>query len=234
MNEAFEKAGDARDIPLFPLSVVLFPGTPLPLHIFEPRYRQLLADIRQGDSQFGLSYFAGIEDGPDRPPIGHLGCVAEVRDVQELPDGRSNILTIGVMRYRLEEYLVSENSYLVGRVNFFADEPEDEAALAPLAAEVLDLFMRIARAIRTINDDRSELPDLPVTDAEQLSFLVSAAIELEDEVKLELLEMRSTSERLGRLKEFLSRAVGDYEYRAQIHGSAKTNGHGSRKINLGE
>ena len=233
MIDDFEKVRGVHELPLFPLSVILFPGTPLPLHIFEPRYRQLLADAREGNSLFGLSYF-NAEGFEERPPVGHLGCVAEVRDVQDLPDGRSNILTVGVMRYRLDEYVSTDKTYLIGRISYFADEPEDEADLAPVAAEVMDLFMRIARAIRTINDDRSELPELPDTEAEQLSFLVSAAIELDDVMKLELLEMRSTSERLGRLRDYLLRAVDDYEYRARIHGVAKTNGHGAKKISLDE
>lgn len=233
MLDDFEKVRDVRELPLFPLSVVLFPGTPLPLHIFEPRYRQLLADAQDANSLFGLSYF-NAEGDDDRPPVGHLGCVAEIRDVQELPDGRSNILTVGVMRYRLDEYVATDRSYLVGRISYFSDDPEDEAVLAPVAAEVMDLFMRIARAIRAINDDRSSLPELPDTEAEQLSFLVSAAIDLDDVMKLELLEMRSTSERLRRLRDYLSRAVDDYEYRARIHGVAKTNGHGAKKVSLDE
>ncbi len=232
--ESSEEENYPREIPLFPLAVVLFPGTPLPLHIFEPRYRRLLADVQAGDKLFGLSYFGEAEAGEDRPAVGHLGCVAQVRDVQELPDGRSNILTIGQLRYRLDGYIDTDTPYLVGRVSYFADELEAESELLPLAAEVLDLFMRIARAIRTINDDHSDLPELPATDPEHLSFLVAAAIELNDEVKLELLEMRSTAERLRRLRTFLLRAVDDYEYRAKIHGVAKSNGHGAKKITLGE
>lgn len=232
--ESSEEGNYPREIPLFPLSVVLFPGTPLPLHIFEPRYRRLLSDVQGGDKLFGLSYFGEAQAGEDRPHVGHLGCLAQVRDAQELPDGRSNILTIGQLRYRLDEYLLTDAPYLMGRVTYFADEPESEAELLPLAAEVLDLFMRIARSIRTINDARSDLPELPATEPEHLSFLVAAAIELDDEVKLELLEMRSTSERLRRLRTFLLRAVDDYEYRAKIHGAAKTNGHGAKKITLGE
>jgi Lon protease-like protein len=233
MMDFLDKVRDIRELPLFPLSVVLFPGTPLPLHIFEPRYRQLLSDVQAANGMFGLSYFGEAEAGADRPPVGHLGCVAEVRDVQELPDGRSNILTIGLVRYRVDEYVATDKPYLVARVSFFADEPEDDAELSSVAAEVLDLFMRIALSIRTINDDRSDLPDLPATDPEHLSFLVSAAIELDDEIKLELLEMRATTERLRRLRTFLLRAVDDYEYRASIHGVAKSNGHGPKKVDLG-
>jgi Lon protease-like protein len=234
MMDSSDEGRYEREIPLFPLSVVLFPGTPLPLHIFEPRYRQLLSDVQAGDKIFGLSYLGEAHAGEDRPPLGHLGCVAEVRDVQELPDGRSNILTIGQVRYRLDEYVTTDAPYLVGRVTYFTDEPQDDEELLPLAAEVLDLFMRIARAIRTINDDGTDLPELLATEPEHLSFLVAAAIEMGDEVKLELLELRSTSERLRRLRTFLLRAVDDYEYRAQIHGVSKSNGHGAKKITLGE
>src|SRR5882762_8235052 len=116
MSEASNIVSGVNELPLFPLSVVLFPGVPLPLHIFEPRYRQMLTDIRVGNSFFGLSYFDSSTSDKEIPPTGHVGCVAEVTEVQEMPDGRSNVLTIGVIRYRVEEYLESDESYLVGRV----------------------------------------------------------------------------------------------------------------------
>ena len=100
------------------------------------------------------------------------------------------------------------------------------------AEEVSTLFMRIARAVRIINDERASLPDLPQTKPEHLSFLVAAAMELETEVKLELLELRYTSERLKRLRDLLARATPNYEERARIHAIAKQNGHGGKKIDL--
>ena len=230
MSEALDKVRDVRELPLFPLPVVLFPGMPLPLHIFEPRYRQMLSDIQAGDSLFGLSYFdaSEAEEGRDAPPIGHIGCVAEIVDAQAAGDGRSNILTVGVIRYRVEEYIERGDPYLVGRISYFEDELEDETTLARAAREVSELFMRIARAMRVINDERANLPELPATEPERLSFLVASAMEIDTELKLEMLEMRSTSERLNRVRELLSQAVKGYEERARIHKIAKHNGHGGR------
>jgi ATP-dependent Lon protease len=232
MSDASDKLRDVRELPLFPLPLVLFPGVPLPLHIFEPRYQQMLGDIRAHDSLFGLSYFDAAETDRDIPAIGHVGCVAEVTEVQPLSEGRSNILTIGLIRYRLESYVEQTESYLVGRVHFFEDEVEDTHFLEERADEVSKLFIRIAQAVRIINDERASLPELPPTEPERLSFLVAAAMELEAEVKLELLELTYTSERLKRLRDLLTRAVSNYEERARIHGIAKGNGHGGKKIDL--
>lgn len=232
MSEPSDKLRGVRELPLFPLPVVLFPGVPLPLHIFEPRYQRMLADVRARDQMFGLSYFDATEAAADVPPVGHVGCVAEVTDVQPLPDNRANILTVGLVRYRLEAYVDHGDPYLVGRVEFFEDEEEDSSLLVERADEVSKLFMRIARAVRIINDERASLPELPPTEPERLSFLVAAAMELETEVKLELLELRSTYERLKRLRDLLARAVPGYEERARIHDIAKGNGHGGKKIDL--
>ncbi|HEX8141369.1 MAG TPA: LON peptidase substrate-binding domain-containing protein [Pyrinomonadaceae bacterium] len=221
-----------RELPLFPLPVVLFPGVPLPLHIFEPRYRQMLADIRVRDNLFGLSYFDASASAQDRPPAGHIGCVAEVTETQTLADGRFNILTIGLLRYRVEAYVDHGDPYLLGEVSFFEDEAEDEGLLAERARKVTDIFLRIARAVRILNDERAALPELPETEPERLSFLVAAAVDLDAEVKQELLELRSTAERLRRLRDLLAGVVVGYEERARVHMIAKNNGHSGQKIDL--
>jgi Lon protease-like protein len=231
MNEALEKVRGVRELPLFPLPLVLFPGVPLPLHVFEPRYRSLLADVRASNNLFGLSYFDPGEGG-ERPEVGHVGCATEVVEVQPLPDGRSNIITLGVARYRAEEYVERGDPYLVARVEFFADEEGDAAVLEKRAAEVTGIFMRIARAMRTINDDRAALPELPDSDPERLSFLVAAVVEMDAPAKQELLEMRSTAERLRRLYTLLSEAVGSYEARARTHELARGNGHAGKRFDL--
>lgn len=233
MSEALERVRGVRELALFPLPLVLFPGVPLPLHIFEPRYRRMLGDVRAGRNIFGVSYMdEHALQGGERPPLGHVGCAAEIIEVQPLPDGRSNILTVGLVRYRLESYVETGEPYHVGRVLFFEDEEEDEERLKELGREVTDLFVRIARAVRTINDERASLPELPETGPERLSFLVAAAIELDAEGKQELLEMRSSAERLKRLRNLLSRAVNTYEERARLHAVAKRNGHGRKKLDI--
>ena len=232
MSEASEKVIGVRDLPIFPLSIVLFPGVPLPLHIFEQRYRQMLNDIRVSNNLFGISYFDVSTSQQEIPPAGHIGCVAEVSETQTLPDGRSNILTVGVIRYQIEEYVERGDPYLVARVSFFEDAEDDNELLRNSSREVAETFTRIARAVRTINDERASLPDISDTEPQQLSFLVAAAMEVDTELKQELLEMRSTSERLRRLRDMLARAVSSYEERARIHEMAKGNGHSGRKIEI--
>ena len=232
MSEAFDKVRGVRELPVFPLPVVLFPGMPMPLHIFEDRYRKMLADIRASDNLFGLSYFDPGSAQQDVPPAGHVGCVAEVTETQALPDGRSNILAVGVVRYEAESYVERGDSYLVVRPNYFEDESEDEVSLSTQSRDVANMFMRVANSIRVMNDERGNLPDISDTDPQRLSFLVAAAMEIEVETKQELLELRLTSERLNRLRDLLARVVGNYEERARLHTIAKGNGHGGKKIEI--
>lgn len=232
MSEATDKVRGQLELPLFPLPVVLFPGVPLPLHIFEPRYRQMLSDIRLAKNLFGLAYFDPTGSESDAPPAGHIGCVAEVTEVQTFPDGRSNILTLGVIRYRIESYVERGDPYLLAEVSYFEDDEEDEQILAGPSREVAETFTRIAQAVRTINDERATLPDISDTEPQRLSFLVAAAMEIDADVKQELLELRSTSERLERLRAMLNIAVTGYEERARIHELAKGNGHGGRRIEI--
>ena len=232
MSEASDKVRGLSNLPLFPLPVVLFPGVPLPLHIFEPRYRQMLTDIQLSDNMFGLAYFDPTISENEVPPAGHIGCVAEVTETQTFPDGRSTIMTLGVIRYRIESYVERGDPYLVAQVSYFEDDEEDESRLTATAREVAETFTRIAQAVRTINDERASLPDITDTEPQRLSFLVAAAMEIEADVKQELLELRSTSERLQRLRTMLNIAVKGYEERARIHELAKSNGHGGRRIEL--
>lgn len=233
MSEPLDKVRGVRELPLFPLPLVLFPGTPLPLHVFEPRYQQMLADVRAGNNMFGVSYFDQSTAVSDRPPVGHIGCVAEVVEVQPLPDGRSNLLSIGLIRYRVESYVDTDEAYLIGQVAFIKDgDEEDEESLKQSAREVASLFMRIARAVRIINDERAGLPELPETEPERLSFLVAAAIEMEAERKQELLELTSSAERLSQIHDLLVQAVPGYEERARMHALAKGNGHANKQLDL--
>ena len=234
MSEGSDKVRGVIDLPVFPLPVVLFPGVPLPLHIFEPRYRQMLTDIRPANNLFGVAYFDPSTSEVDVPPAGHIGCVAEVTETQTFPDGRSNILTLGVIRYRIESYVERETPYLVARISYFEDDDEDESVLTTSAHDVAETFTRIAQAVRTLNDERTNLPDITDTEPQRLSFLVAAAMEIDAEVKQELLELTSTSIRLERLRGMLSLAVKGYEERARMHELAKNNGHSGRKIDIDE
>ena len=232
MSEAFEKIVGAKYLPIFPLPLVLFPNELLPLHIFEPRYRQMLIDVQLGNSLFGVSYFDSSETISDEPELGSIGCATEVREVQTLEDGRSNVLTVGVIRYEIESYIEEKTPYLMAEVSFFEDFEEDETVLNPLADEVFLLFRRIAQAAHELSGQRGRLPEIPQTEPQMLSFLVAAAFNLPVEVKYEFVKSRSTITRLTRLREILRQAVVQAEESAAIGKVAKTNGHSKKKIDL--
>lgn len=232
MSDALEKVSGIEHIPIFPLPLVLLPNEVLPLHIFEPRYRTMLDDTEAGDQMFGVSRFDPDEATDDRPEIGSVGCVAELRDVQRMPDGRSNILTTGVVRYRIIDYVDLGKPYLTAQIEFFEDDAVEGTLLREKADEVFGLFERIAKAAFDIGGNRGEVPEIQQADPEALSFLVTAAFNLDDAVKYEFIEMTSTLDRLERLRNILVQAVDQMESSAEIIKVAKTNGHSSKKLDL--
>jgi ATP-dependent Lon protease len=232
MSEAREKVLGIKHLPIFPLPLVLLPNELLPLHIFEPRYRQLLKDVEMDKRLFGITHFNPPESFVEKPEVGTVGCVAEVREVHLLPDGRSNILTIGIIRYRLLDYVDAGEPYLIGDVEFFEDVKEVAEVLNPLSDEVFTLFKRVAKAAHKLSGERGRFPDIPQTEPEQLSFLVTAAFNLDAELKYQMLETDSTVERLTRLREILLQTVDKMEESAEIHKIAKTNGHSKKKIDI--
>ena len=232
MSDALEKVSGIKHLPLFPLPLVLLPNEFLPLHIFEPRYRQMLKDVALEKNMFGVSYFNPTEEFVEKPATGSIGCVAEIREVQAMPDGRSNVITVGVIRYHLIDYINDGAPYLVGDVEFFEDEEEDENTLNPLADEVFALFRRVALAAHKLSGERGAFPDVQQTEPQALSFLVMAAFNLEPDLKYQLLETRSTIERLERLKEILVQTVGKMEESAEINKIARTNGHSKKKLDI--
>lgn len=232
MSEESEKVLGIKHLPIFPLPLILLPYELLPLHIFEERYQKMLRDIALEKNLFGISLFAPQEEFIEKPEAGTVGCVAEIRELQTLEDGRSNILTVGIIRYHLIDYVDAEEPYLVGDIEFFEDEVEDEVALNPLADEVFGLFRRVAKAAHKLSGNQGEFPEIPQAPPEQLSFLVSAAFNLDNEMKYEMLEMRRTSDRLERLRDILSQAVTQVEESAQINKISRTNGHSNKKIDI--
>jgi len=206
-----------RELPIFPLPIVLFPGATQPLHIFEPRYRNLLADCLDGDRCFGIAYAA--PDKPSDPAPGDVGCIAHILTTQSLPDGRSDILTTGEQRFVLLEWLATDRPYRMARVEEFVDEPGEAAESEELAINVRRDFLRVLQAME------QDPPELPI-DPEALSFRVAATLELEAPGKLALLAIRSTTVRLRRLAAVLQPLAADAERRAAIRHHARSNGKG--------
>jgi Lon protease-like protein len=211
-------------LPIFPLSVVLFPGTPLPLHIFEPRYRRMLSDCLEGDRRFGITP-AGRDDG--MPDPGTVGCVAEIRVNQELPDGRANIVVLGGERFVLTRPMEDEVPYFVALVQPFDEEPGSEPP-SEAATRLREVFAGYYALLRQLNDVEPEDPSLP-DDAVGLSFHISAAIECDPGVKQRLLVERSTARRVEALLMLVPILAAAVESALRIHRRAHTNGRGGAR-----
>ena len=214
----------SRLLPIFPLPVVLFPGVPLPLHIFEPRYRRLLAECLAGNRQFGMLYCpAGVAE--EAIARGQVGCVARIESAEQLPDGRSNIVVMGAQRFVFEGFVDSPAPYHVGTVVDLEDRAEPTALLEELAERVRETFTRVGRAARTIANDTDPLPPLQ-EDPSLLAFGVAAMIDMEAEARQRLLASRSAGERLEEIHSLLVIALRTLEPRAAVHERAKSNGRG--------
>ena len=215
----------AWELAIFPLPLVLFPGATQPLHIFEPRYRRLLADCLDGGRRFGIVYAAADPARPDwdpEPAPGAVGCTARIRLAQQLPDGHSNILTDGERRFVLRAWRPTDRPYRVARVEEFDDAAADPADLFPLADEVRERFARLAELLGTPVAEPAAFP----ADVERLSFIVAAALDLDGDTRLALLALRDTATRLRRLADLLRTLVADAERHAAARERARGNGKG--------
>lgn len=204
-------------LPLFPLNLVLFPGEPLPLHIFEPRYRELLADCLAGDQRFGIT--ASIP-----PVIGALGSVARIRAAQPLPDGRSNIVVMGERRFAIRALLPEDHQYAVGAVEEFDDQP-GTAPLPQERAQLKELAEEYRSALSLLTDNPDDDSDW-AEQSEPFTFQVAALAGLEVDAKERLLATRSTRDRARALIELLPSLLRLVRSRAEVHVRARSNGKG--------
>ena len=187
-----------RELPLFPLpEVVLFPGRPLPLHIFEFRYRIMMNTILESDRRFGVLLWDPVRGQP-----ASIGCCAEIIQYQRLEDDRMKILTLGQQRFRVLEY-VREKPYKVGLVEWIEDQPPQKD-LRPLAMDVEQLLRDVVRLSAKLTDQDIELPeDIPDLPTE-LSYWVGSNLYGVAEEQQALLEMQDTAARLEREAEILT------------------------------
>lgn len=200
-------------IPLFPLEIVLFPGRSLPLHIFEPRYREMTRHCLETKSPFGIVL-------AQSKAISQTGCTALiVKVLKEYEDGRSDILTIGQKVFRLYR-TYSEKSYMEADV-VFLEEDEDQA-LAETSARLEELFDQCHRVLYN-----QEAPAFQGDQNISLAFHVGAELPLELSFRQTLLELRSETERQQRLVEHLTELYPRLQRRERVRGKATGNGHGN-------
>jgi Lon protease-like protein len=167
-------------LPLFPLELVLFPGVPLPLHIFEPRYKEMIAECLEKKKPFGVvrASSEGVAD---------VGCTAEIVSVtKKYEDGRMDILTRGVERFEVL-HVNDDRSFLQAEISVVEDEPGSPAA---------ELVTQAARLHAEIAKLAGAEPSGPDEHARNLSFLLAGSLPLDLDFKQNLLSTLSEAKRL--------------------------------------
>ena len=197
------------EIGLFPLGLVLLPTEQAPLHIFEPRYLELIRDCLAEESEFGVLL---ADDVGEMREIGTRVSVVEV--LERLPDGRMNVAVEGGARFRLVQ-LTEGRSFQTGEVEPYDDEDDDRDDEA--AERAFALYRRLAALVPAPPDDPN--PDAPL-----LSFEIGARVDFGAEPKQQLLELRSEDERLALVCELLERAAEALENERELRARAAQNG----------
>ncbi len=194
---------------LFPLDVVLFPEAPLPLHIFEPRYKEMIRELLESRESFGV--VRTTENG-----IEQVGCTAEIVAVaKQYEDGRMDIVTEGRRRFEIMQVDMSR-AYLQAEVLYIVDEPdrppqEDIAHLLEMQKEMLELM-----------GANSDLPD---ADDHQLTLTIAAAMPFDLEMKQKLLASRSEPQRMNALIEYYEKVLPGLRRAVKARHKAGGNGH---------
>jgi ATP-dependent Lon protease len=199
-----------HELGLFPLPLVLLPGERIPLHIFEPHYRELIAESLERGLPFGVL----LSEEESLREVGTEASVLEV--LEQTEDGRSTILVEGGERFRLAE-LTGGRSFRTGVAEPFADEGEDEPD-EELVERTLDLFRRLAELTET------DVEQLLAEGLEPRAFAIAAHVELDLERKQELLELRSERLRMELLASLLERAALAISHMREQRRRASRNG----------
>lgn len=189
---------------LFPLNTVLFPGAVLNLHVFEPRYRRMIAECLEGGEAFGVCLIRDGDEAGDPEVMPHdVGTTAEIGDVTLLENGRYYISTVGRRRFRIER-VVAREPYLTVEVSYLPEETESSDA-DEIASEIRDVFRSYLRLLVEFSGMRAEieLPEDPV----EASFLIGDALQVADSMKQRLLELSDTAQRLNVELGFLRRLL---------------------------
>src|SRR4051794_724563 len=203
MTEAVEP-----DFPLFPLGIVALPGEVVPLHIFEERYKAMIADCLDDDREFGIVWMS--DDGL-RP----IGCACEVTEVLErMDDGRMNILTRGTRPFRVVERQ-GDHPYPAGTIAFLADRDEEAQPDVALAAREA-----YADLVERATDERPEDDALERMSA----YAMAATVEFGLEAKQGLLDLRSENARMCLVTRLFRAAIKRLEFVERAQERARSNG----------
>lgn len=190
---------------LFPLNAVLFPGAVLNLHVFEPRYKQMIHECMGEGVGFGVVLIReGREAGDPSVEPHQVGSVAEILEITQLPFDRFYISTIGRERFRITD-IVSREPYLTVEVEAIVEEAAGAEGLEPLTTQVRAAFLEYIELIIEFSGQEANV-DLP-DDPQSTSFIVGDALQVADTMKQRLLELDDTKQRLTVELAFLRRLL---------------------------
>lgn len=195
----------SKRLRLFPLNTVLFPGVILNLHVFEPRYRQMISECLDTGEAFGVVLIRDGDEAGDPEVLPHdVGTTAEIADVTPLPAGRYYISTTGRRRFRIEN-VISREPFLMCNVEYLDEEISDIDAVEEISAEVRDEFREYLRLLVEFSGTTADI-DLP-SDPVDASYLIGDALQVADSMKQKLLETSDTHQRLKVELGFLRRLL---------------------------
>ena len=192
-----------RDLPLFPLNTVLFPRMPLPLHIFEPRYQEMITRCLRERIGFGVLLIReGVEVGGPAETV-TVGTVARIVSAEELDNGRLNLLSMGVVRFRLLKTR-ERHSYLSGDIEPWKDEMGEAHALPKLTLAAHKAYINyVADLAELMDQDERPGQIIAPMDPQVLSYTIAANLQIPNPDKQALLEIDTVQARLARELELL-------------------------------
>ena len=197
-------------LPLFPLDVVLLPGAPLPLHIFEPRYKEMISECLDQKRPFGVVRVK--EEG-----VAEIGCTAEIISVaKKYPDGRMDIVTQGRERFEVMN-VNQERSFLQAEVLYLQDEPG--SATAEEIAQAVKMHGEIMRLAGAEPQESSEI------ERSQISFHLVGSLPLDLDFKQTLLGMKSEAERVQAVVSYFEAILPNLRRAMHVRQKAGGNGH---------
>ncbi|HYS28862.1 MAG TPA: LON peptidase substrate-binding domain-containing protein [Candidatus Limnocylindria bacterium] len=183
----------AHWLPLFPLNTVLFPHLPLPLHVFEDRYRVMISDCLEAGHSFGVvAIREGLETGPALPY--DIGTLAKIVRIDRMGDGRMNLLVSGASRFRIVE-TATDRPYLRARIEILPEAGDEAAGIGELTDAAATAFRQYSNLLRELVNEKPEAFEPPM-DPELLSYLVAGTLTLQLPQKQALLQYSRTDERL--------------------------------------
>ena len=211
--------------PVFPLNVVLLPEEPLPLHIFEERYKQMINECleakisRPEEQEFGVVLVDGEK-------LQKVGCSAHIVEVtQKYADGRMDILTEGRRRFEIL-YTNEERAYLRCGVDFFGDDGGLDTPHEPEALCALELFHQVLQRLR-----KSSEPVIPAAPPyRHLSFRIAGSMPIDVNLKQELLVMRQEAQRLEKVTDWLQQIIKQIEFSEKHRTKVRGNGNALHHI----